>query len=161
MGRHGLYSGQYSKVFVAPKNAWNAETKHQSGAVPILLLTLFALMTSNYSSIGVLQGLNPRRQLLKASVYHSATSAISSGDILTCSRYPTKLRWWLLHVGVSLPPQSWHLLSGLITRLASDLSWACQKVQLCSTFVSRLHHLPPRMKNQHGLNEEKTFIGKK
>jgi hypothetical protein len=45
------------------------------GAVPILLLALPALMTGTYSSLRVLQGLNPRRQLLKASVYHSATSA--------------------------------------------------------------------------------------
>jgi hypothetical protein len=28
VGRHGLYSGHYSRVFVAPKNAQNAETKH-------------------------------------------------------------------------------------------------------------------------------------
>ncbi len=76
MGRHGLYSWHYSKVFVAPKNTQNAETKHQSGDVPILLLTLLALTTSAYSSLGVLQGLNPQRQLLKASVYHSATSAV-------------------------------------------------------------------------------------
>jgi hypothetical protein len=47
------------------------------------------------------------------------------------------------------------------TRLASDHGWACQKVRLYSTFGSGLRHLPPRMKNQHGLNEEKTFIGKK
>jgi hypothetical protein len=41
--------------------------------------------------------------------------------------------------------------------LASDLSWACQKVQLYSTFVSGLSHSPPQMKNQHGLNEEKNL----
>ncbi len=65
MRRHGLYSGNYSGVFVAPKNTQNAETKHQSGAVPILLLALLAWMTSAYSSLGVLQGLNPQRQLLE------------------------------------------------------------------------------------------------
>ncbi len=75
VGRYGLYSGHYPEVFVAPENAQNAETKCWSGAVPILLLALLALMTSAYSSLGVLQGLNPRRQLLKASVYHLATSA--------------------------------------------------------------------------------------
>jgi hypothetical protein len=47
-----------------------------------------------------------------------------------------------------------------ITRLASDLSWGCQKVQLYGTVVSALCHLPPRMKNQHGLNEENPLIGK-
>jgi hypothetical protein len=34
------------------------------------------LTTSTYSSLGVLQSLNPRHQLLKVLVYHSATSAV-------------------------------------------------------------------------------------
>jgi hypothetical protein len=34
VGRHGLYSGHDSGVFIAPSNAQNAETKRQSGAVP-------------------------------------------------------------------------------------------------------------------------------
>jgi hypothetical protein len=34
VGRHGLYSGHYSGVFVASENARKAETKHQSGTVP-------------------------------------------------------------------------------------------------------------------------------
>ena len=46
------------------------------GLYPILLLALSALTTSAYTSHGVLQGLNPQHQLLKASVYHSATSAV-------------------------------------------------------------------------------------
>jgi hypothetical protein len=71
-----VYSGHYPRIFVAPKNAQNAETKHQPGAVPILLLAILASTTGAYSSLGVLQGLNPQRQLLKASVYHSATSAV-------------------------------------------------------------------------------------
>jgi hypothetical protein len=49
--RHGLYSGHYSRVFIAPKNAKNTETKHWSGTVPILLLALLALMTSPYSAL--------------------------------------------------------------------------------------------------------------
>jgi hypothetical protein len=32
---------------------------------------------------------------------------------------------------------------------------------LYDTFLSGLHHSPPQMKNQHGLNEEKNLIGKK
>jgi hypothetical protein len=48
-----------------------------------------------------------------------------------------------------------------LTRLASDLGWGAPKVRLCGTFLSSLHHPPPQMNNQHGLNEEKTFIGKK
>ena len=64
-----------SRTFVTPKNAQNADTKRQSGAVPIPLLALLASMTSAYTSLGVLQELNPQPQLLKALVYYSATSA--------------------------------------------------------------------------------------
>ena len=35
------------------------------------------------------------------------------------------------------------------------------KVRLYDTFLGSLHHLPPQMKNKHGLNEEKNLIGKK
>ncbi len=80
MGRHGLISGHLPGVFVAPKNAQNAETKRCSGAVPILLLTLLALTTSAYSSLGVLQGLNPRCQLLEASVYHSGAADVEGSN---------------------------------------------------------------------------------
>ncbi len=66
--RHWVYSGHYPKKFIAPKNAQNAETKHWSGAVPILLLALLASMTSTYTSLSVSQELNPQPQLLKALV---------------------------------------------------------------------------------------------
>ncbi len=52
--RHWVYSGHYPKIFIAPKNARNAETKHRSGAVPIPLLALSALTTSAYTSLGIL-----------------------------------------------------------------------------------------------------------
>ncbi len=45
------------------------------GLYPILLLALLALTTSAYTSLGISQDSNPQPQLLKASVYHSATSA--------------------------------------------------------------------------------------
>jgi hypothetical protein len=45
------------------------------GLYPILLLALSTLTTSAYTSLGVAQDSNPRPQLLKASVYYSATSA--------------------------------------------------------------------------------------
>ncbi len=48
--------------------------------------------------------------------------------------------------------------SGSLTHVASDLGWACQKVCLYGIFVSGLHHLPPWMKNQHELNEEKKIV---
>jgi hypothetical protein len=66
--RHWMYSGHYPGIFIALKNAQNAETKPRSGAVPILLLALLASTTSAYTSLGVLQELNPQPQLLKASV---------------------------------------------------------------------------------------------
>jgi hypothetical protein len=66
--RHWVYSGHYPGTFVTPKNAQNAETKRWSGAVPIPLLALSALMTSTYTSLGVSQELNPQPQLLKALV---------------------------------------------------------------------------------------------
>jgi hypothetical protein len=76
VGRHWVYSGHDPRIFVAPKNARNAETKHRSGAGPIPLLALSASMTSTYTSLGFSQELNPQPQLLKALVYHSATSAV-------------------------------------------------------------------------------------
>jgi hypothetical protein len=67
------------------------------GLYPILPLALSALMTSAYTSLGVPQDSNPRCQLLKATVYYSATSATSSAvpcmkwegatRVLTCDEY--------------------------------------------------------------------------
>ncbi len=54
------------------KTLGDAETKHWSGAVPVSLLALSASATS----ADTLQELNPRPWLCKASVYHSATSAV-------------------------------------------------------------------------------------
>jgi hypothetical protein len=66
--RHWVYSGHYPRIFIAPKNARNAEIKRRSGAVPILLIALSASTTSAHANLGVLQELNPRPQLLKALV---------------------------------------------------------------------------------------------
>jgi hypothetical protein len=74
--RHWVYSGQYPRIFVAPENARNAETKCRSGVVPILLLVIPASMTGAYSSLDILQGLNPQPWLLKTLVNHSATTAV-------------------------------------------------------------------------------------
>ncbi len=79
------------------------------------------------------------------------------GDILWYSRYQPMLRWWLLRIGMPPTPKSWHQQSGSLTSVASDLGRAHQKVCLYVIFVSSLRHSPPRMKNQHGLNEEKTL----
>jgi hypothetical protein len=74
--RHWMYSGHYPRIFVAPKNAQNTETKRWLGTVPILLLAISASTTGTNSSLNVLQGLNSQPQLLKEPVYHSATSAV-------------------------------------------------------------------------------------
>ncbi len=49
-----------------------------------------------------------------------------------------------------------------LSHTSSIWPWSgAPKVWLYDTFLGGLRHSPPRMKNQHGLNEEKTFIGKK
>jgi hypothetical protein len=77
-------------------------------------------------------------------------------------------RWWCGKPAtsysddvVSSPPQNLTQQSGPITRVASDLGWTCQKYHCTIQCIISLRHLPPRMKNQHGLNEEKTLIRKK
>jgi hypothetical protein len=62
-------------------------------------------------------------------------------------------------------PTQW---SGSLTRLASDLGQVLQKYHrmvhkcpLYGTQLDGLQHSPPRMKNQHGLNEGKNHLGKK
>jgi hypothetical protein len=93
VGRHWVYSGHYPRIFIAPKSARNAETKRWSGAVPILLPALLPSPTSAYTSLGVLQGLNPQPQLLNALVYHSATSAVWAASVKTSER---SFRAWIV-----------------------------------------------------------------
>ncbi len=52
--------------------------------------------------------------------------------------------------------------SGCRPHTSSICPWSGRpKVHLYNTFLGSLRHLPPWMKNQHGLNEEKHHIGKK
>ncbi len=51
----------------------------------------------------------------------------------------------------------WPRWSGLLTCIASDLVGAGQKYPCSARSIIGLQHLPPQMKNQHGLNEEKTL----
>ncbi len=103
-------------MFIAPKNARNTENKHQSGAVPILLLVILALMTSAYSSLNILQESNPQPQLLKALVYHSATSSA----VATYERWQISMRGrtdqWRRHDVFSWYDQRWQYD-------ATSLSW--------------------------------------
>ncbi len=73
------------------------------GLYSILLLALSASTTSAYTSLGVSQDLNPQPQLLKAPVYHSATSAggwhsgMAGGGTLVGGELP--LSWTMLEGG--------------------------------------------------------------
>ncbi len=71
------------------------------------------------------------------------------------------MMWWLCHLisqwGVGLNTSDLTQLSGLITRITSDLCQARQKYPCTVRSIIGLRDLPPRMKNQHGLNEEKTL----
>ncbi len=61
---------------------------------------------------------------------------------------------WIFTVGLTL--------SGCRPHTSSVWPWSgMPKVHLYDTFLGGLRHSPPRMKNQHGLNEEKNHIGKK
>ncbi len=61
---------------------------------------------------------------------------------------------WIFTVGLTL--------SGCQPHTSSVWPWSgMPKVRLYDTFLGGLRHLPPRMKNQHGLNEENNHIGKK
>ncbi len=61
---------------------------------------------------------------------------------------------WIFAIGLTL--------SGCERHTSSVWPWSSTpKVRLYDTFLGGLRHLPPRMKNQHGLNEEKNHTGKK
>ncbi len=70
------------------------------GLYPIIILALSALRTSAYTCLGVSQDSNPRPQLLKASVYHSITSAVLHADWLN------KVRVNMIGVRESVPCKS-------------------------------------------------------
>ncbi len=56
----------------------------------------------------------------------------------------------------------WLTSSGCRPHMSSVWPWSgAPKVHLHNTFLGSLHHSPPRMKDQHGLNKEKKHIGQK
>ncbi len=61
---------------------------------------------------------------------------------------------WFFIIGLTL--------SGRRPHTSSVRPWSgMPKVRLYDTFLGGLHHSPPQLKNQHGLNEKKKHIGKK
>ncbi len=112
----------------------NAETKRWSGAVPIPLLTLSASVTS----ADTLQELNPRPRLRKASVYHTATSAVDSSFywtrgskqcFLTCFSYFSCYLYILvflqnhyLLISLRLSWLHWNLISRPVSHIIGTLS---------------------------------------
>ncbi len=73
-------------------------------AVSILLLVILASTTGPYFSLDILQGFNPQPWLLKALVYHSATSAVPKHVFKNNFMSKFKIMTW--HSMVRLPPQS-------------------------------------------------------
>ncbi len=71
------------------------------------------------------------------------------------------LRWWTCHLITwwcdELTTSDLTQQSGLFIRIVSDLGQAHQKYPCTVQGIIGLQHLPPRMKNQHGLNEKKTL----
>ncbi len=74
--RHWVYSGNYPGTFVHPKNARNAETKCQSGAVRIPLLALSALQLAPTPASEFHRNQTPHLSYLRHQFNHSATSAV-------------------------------------------------------------------------------------
>ncbi len=82
----GCTLGTTPGYLLLPRMHETQKPSFSQGLYPILLLALSASTTSAYTSLGVSQDSNPRRQLLKASVYHSATSAL----LVACVRGTTR-----------------------------------------------------------------------
>jgi hypothetical protein len=55
VGRHGLYPGHYSGIFIAPRMHEMQKPSISQGLYPILLLALLDLTTSAYTSLSVSQ----------------------------------------------------------------------------------------------------------
>jgi hypothetical protein len=71
----GCTPGTTPEYSLLPRMQETQNPNLSQGMYQILLLAISALRTSAYTSLCVLQGSTPRRQLVKASFYHSATSA--------------------------------------------------------------------------------------
>ncbi len=74
----GCTLGTTPRYLLLPRMHKTQKSSVSQGLYPILLLALSASTTSAYTSLGVSQDSNPQPQLLKASAYHSATSAVHS-----------------------------------------------------------------------------------
>ncbi len=92
-------------------------------------------------------GLSNAKRLRKNAVLHQDDDVVMMRQ--TCHR----ITWWCGELTTSDLTQ-W---SGLYTRVASDLGQACQKYPCTVRGILGLQHLPPQMKNQYELNEEKTL----
>ncbi len=99
-----------------------------------------------------------------------------TGSILRSSSYDLIDQHWFLHRYLVVFKVSFcnEVVTPGVTATSVLTSAECQhhtcsnwpwsgapKVRLYDTFLGGLCHSPPQMKNQHGLNEKKTHIGKK
>ncbi len=99
-----------------------------------------------------------------------------TGSILRSSSYDLIEQHWFLRRYLVVFMVSFHneVVTPGVTDTSESTSAGCwshtssiwpwsgvPKVCLYNTFLGSLRHSPPRMKNQHGINEEKNHIGKK
>jgi hypothetical protein len=73
----GCTPGTTPGYLLLPRTHEMQKPNVSQGLYPTLLLALLASTTTAYTSLGVSQDSKPQRQLLKVSVYHSATSAVA------------------------------------------------------------------------------------
>jgi hypothetical protein len=101
----------------------------------------------------------PWKSLSKSYVFGLSNTEHLRRNAQSCIRTSSPaLRWWR--------GESWPCLFGnpslMVWPPHTCCVWPCQMRQKYSCTVQSiigLRHLPPQMKNQHGLNEEKNLIG--
>ena len=73
-----MHPRNYPRVSVVPKNAQNTEDNHQLGNLAELLLTYLLRQLAPTLAVAFHRDLNPRLQVLRVLVNHSATVVIRS-----------------------------------------------------------------------------------
>ncbi len=147
------------------KMRWMPPSNKQQPAKSITL-PLRTLMVAMIKTVALVLDFASQIVLERSHLPTIQPSFLLAGMVISC-------RNAVLHQDdnvASLPPhilmmwQACHLriwLNSLdpITRVASDLSLSrvCQKYHCVVWCIIGLGHLPPQMKNQHGLNQEKNF----
>jgi hypothetical protein len=77
----GCTLGNTPGYLLLPRTHEAQKPSVSQGLYPILLVALLASTASAYTSLGVSHDSNPQCQLLKGTVYHSATSAVHCKEV--------------------------------------------------------------------------------